>query len=189
MNSNSGDTLKTSTLRRTFSRRSAAIGGAIGLVLAGRFTSERIANAAAQEATPEGGMTMDGVTLEPIAFGVATTLPATPALFQMARMRFAPGGHVIIPADDPGLVLIYVEAGTLSGTATAPTRVLRAARFATPEAELFEDVAAGSAYTVEPGDSFIGEPSAGGDFRNEGPDEAVLLIAGLQPDSGGAPPA
>jgi hypothetical protein len=163
------------------------VGGVVSLVLAGGLGRGRVTRVSAQEATPEGGMTMEGVTLEPLAFGIAPVLPPAPALFQLARMRFAPGGRVTVPANDPGLVLILVEAGTMSGTATTPTRILRVAAVATPEADPFEEIAAGNEYTAGPGDSFIGEPSAGGDFRNDGPDELVLLIAGLQPDTGAAP--
>jgi hypothetical protein len=175
------------TLRRRFSRRSAAAGGLVALVLGGRFGGGRINQATAQEGTPEGGMTMEGVTLEPLAFGTAPVLPPAPALFQIARFRFAPGGHVSVPASDPGLVLIYVEAGTLTSTSNTPTRILRVTRLATPEAQPFEEVPAGTDFTAGPGDSFIGESTAGGEFRNDGTEETVLLIAGLQPDSGTAP--
>lgn len=181
------DNPETTAPRSRFSRRRATVGGLVALILAGRFGGGRLPKTAAQAGTPEGGMTMEGVTLEPLAFGTAPVLPPAPALFQIARMRIAPGGHVSVPAEDPGLVLIYVEAGTLGGTATTSTRILRAARLATPEAEPFEEVAAGTEYTVGPGESFIGEPAAGGEFRNDGSDEVVLLIAGLQPEAAATP--
>jgi hypothetical protein len=42
---------------------------------------------------------------------------------------------------------------------------------------------------LEPGDSFVGLPEAGGEFRNDGDDDVVLLMAGIGPDQVATPAA
>lgn len=61
------------------------------------------------------------------------------------------------------------------------TSVLRSDALATPAAAPFETVVAGTEFALDPGDSFIGLPDAGGEFRNDG-GEVVLLIAGISPE-------
>ncbi len=173
--------------RRRSLPRAATAGGLMALVLVGLFGSGRISGAIAQEGTPAAEMVVEGATFEPLAFGVAPALPPAPASFALVRVTIAPGGHISVPADDPELVLIYVESGTLTASATDPVRVLRGALLATPEAQPFEGVAAGTEYTMGPGDSSIGGPNSGGESRNEGTDEVVLLIAGLQPEGAATP--
>jgi hypothetical protein len=163
-----------------------AITGWLTLVLVGLFGAGFISGTIAQEGTPEGSG-VEGAVFEPLAFGSVSTLPAAPASFQLVRVRIPPGGNISIPADDPGLVLIYVESGTMTSTATTSTSVLRAALLATPEAQPFEEVAAGAEFTVGPGDSFVGLPNSGGEFRNDGAEEVVLLIAGLLAEAAGTP--
>jgi hypothetical protein len=157
------------------------------LVLAGLFGAGRMSGTIAQEVTPEGEMTTEGTVFEPLAFGSVATLPAAPASFQLARARIEPGGHISVPADGPGLALIYVESGTMACIATTSTSVLRAAMLATPEVQPFEEVAAGTEFTVGPGDSFIGLPNAGGEFRNDGAEVVVLLVTDLHPETAGTP--
>ena len=168
-------------------RQGAVAGGLIALVLAGLIAGGRIGETVAQEGTPPAGLGVEGAVFEPLAFGDAPMLPPAPASFQLVRVRIAPGGYISVPADDPGLVLIWVESGTLTGTNTTPVRVLRAARLATPEAQPFEDVAAGAAFALDPGDSFVGLPHSGGEYRNDGADELVLWISGLSPEAAATP--
>jgi hypothetical protein len=172
-----------------FVRQSAVVGGLLALVLAGFVAGGRIGGTVAQEGTPPAGLGVEGAIFEPLAFGEVSELPQAPASFQLVRVRIAPGGHISVPAEDPGLVLIWVESGALTGTNTTPVRVLRAARLATPEAQTFEDVAAGAAFSVGPGDSFVGPPHSGGEYRNDGTDELVLWISGLSPEGAATPPA
>jgi hypothetical protein len=173
--------------RRRLTRRALFTGGLMTLVLAGLFGAGRISGAIAQEGTPPAGLGVEGAVFEPLAFGSVPVLPPAPASFQLVRVRMQPGGHISVPADDPGLVLIWVESGTLTTTNTTPVSVLRGALLATPEAQPFEDIPAGAEVTLGPGDSFIGPPHSGGESRNDGPDEVVFLIAGLSPEAAATP--
>lgn len=182
------DNRRTGEPRRRFNRRAAITGALMTLVLVGLIGSGRGSQTLAQEGTPEAGMAIEGATFEPLAAGSAPVLPPAPASFQLVRVRIEPGGHISVPTTDPGIVLIWVESGTMTATSTDAVSVMRAALLATPETQPFEDIAAGAEFTVGPGDSFVGHPDAGGDFRNDGADEVILLIAGLQPEAT-APPA
>ncbi len=173
--------------RRRFIRRAMLTGGLITLVLIGLFGNSRVIRTIAQEGTPESGMAVEGASFEPLAFGSVSVLPPAPAAFQLVRLRIAPGGHISVPPGDPGLVLIYMESGTMTSSSTASTSVMRAAMLATPAVPPFESIAAGAEFTVGPGDSFVGLPGDGGEFRNDGTEEAVALIAGLQPEAAGTP--
>jgi hypothetical protein len=174
---------------RRFVRHGAVAGMLIALLLAGFVAGGRIGGTVAQEGTPPAGLGVEGAVFEPLAFGDVAELPQAPASFQLVRVRIAPGGHISVPAEDPGLVLIWVESGTLTGTNTTPVRVLRAARLATPESQPFEDVAAGAEFSLEPGDSFVGLPHSGGEYRNDGNDELVLWISGISPEAAATPAA
>lgn len=168
-------------------RRAAFASGLIALLLLGLFGGARFDGTVAQEGTPPAGLGVAGAVFEPLAFGSVAVLPAAPASFQLVRVRIAPGGFISVPADDPGLVLIWVESGTLTGANTTPISVLRAALLATPEGRPFEDVAAGAEFTLGPGDSFVGPPLSGGEYRNDGAEELVLWISGLSPEADATP--
>ena len=68
----------------------------------------------AQEATPVTEVVFDGVEPEVLASGLIPAYPPEPAGMVLLHLRFGPGGRVLIPADDPGLDLVYVEAGAVT---------------------------------------------------------------------------
>jgi mannose-6-phosphate isomerase-like protein (cupin superfamily) len=175
-----------STWRGRFIHSTPFMGGLM-IILVGLLGAGYGIGTIAHEGTPASDMTAGGVIFEPLAFGSVATVPAAPASFQLARARIEPGGHISVPANGPGLALFYVESGTLTCSATTSTNVMRAAMLATPEVQPFEEVAAGTEFTVGPGDSFIGLPNAGGEFRNEGAEDVVLLVADLHPETAGTP--
>ena len=49
------------------------------------------------------------------------------------------------------------------------------------------EVAANAEFTAGPGDSFVGKDHSGGEFRNDGTEEVVLWIAGVEPDTSATP--
>lgn len=153
------------------------------------FGGGRIARTIAQDDPSEGGFEVEGATFEFLAAGVAPALPPAPALVHLARVRIAPGGHITVPADDPGVALIWVESGVANGYTTDSVSIMRAALVATPEASPFEEVAANTEFTAGPGDSFVGKDHSGGEFRNDGTDEVVLWIAGVEPETSATPTA
>src|SRR5215216_6446109 len=118
--------------------------------LVGLFGGGRVAGTIAQDDPSEGGFEVEDATFEFLAAGVAPTLPPAPALVHLARVRIAPGGHITVPADDPGVALIWVESGMMSGYTTDSVSIMRAALMATPEAPPFEEVAANTEFTAGP---------------------------------------
>ena len=154
----------------------------IGLAVLGERPS-----VGAQEATPVTEMVFENVTVEPLAAGSLQTVPPLPADISLVRARFAPGGRVLVPANDPGTALFSIEAGTLTVRSTAPVMVTRGAGMATPGAQAQEQVAANAEFTLGSGDSFVGPPMSGGEFRNDGAEEAILLVVSIAPRMGGTP--
>ena len=76
------------------------------------------------------------------------------------------------------MVLVYVERGTLTVTNTRAATVMRGAALATPGAQAQEAIAAETEFTLTAGDSFFSPAGSGGELRNEGSEE-VILLAGL----------
>jgi quercetin dioxygenase-like cupin family protein len=126
------------------------------LVLLGALALALLRPAAAQETTPEPG----AVTSERLGGGVAATVPAAPAVFELNRLVFAPGAGFALTAAGQGLVMLYVESGAIT---------LRAG--ADPVA-------------LEAGASAVIPPGTAAEFRNEGTGPAVVLSPVLYP----APP-
>ena len=156
-----------------------------GSVVAGRGGSLVLAQAGTPPAGEVGAPT--GVRFEPLGFGTAAKLPTAPASVVLARVHFEPGGSFPL-GQDPSLVLLYVEAGTLTLRADAPLQVVRAAAraaLATPGAAaaplIPEEVAAGTEATLGAGDSTVPPLGAPGAVRNAGPAPAVALVAVVEP--------
>jgi hypothetical protein len=96
-----------------------------------------------------------------------------PAFIAIYRFTNAPGSVYTSSADDPGIALITVESG-------APTwrleKSVTITRTTGPE-----DVAAGTDFTLGPGESFVWPGYVAGELRNDGPEPAVTLVAFLAP--------
>ena len=162
----------------------------VGLALGGA------APLAAQDATPAAEeFAPEGVAFEPLGFGTAEELPSAPADLVLIRFTIDPDAGFPIEADDPSVALAYVESGALTARVEAPIRVTRAATiaaFATPgaveEGSLPEpeEVAAGTEFTLEAGDSVVFPPNVEGEIRNDGTEPAVALVAIVAPPEEGA---
>ena len=123
-----------------------------------------------------------GATPVLLAAGAVPAYPPLPAEIALQRVRLAPGGRVDTPGDDPRLILLAVERGTLAVRNTVAVAVTRA----DGRREL---VPAGTTVTLGAGDAYVSPARSGGELRNAGPDEASLLAALLVPDRAGTPPA
>ena len=169
----------------------------VALVLVGLLVAGHAATTVAQEGTPaagEGFAPPEGVAFEPLGFGTADELPAAPADLVLLRFTIDPGAGFPIEADDPSVGFVYVEAGALTFRVEAPIRVTRAATiaaFATPgaiEAGAVpgpEEVAAGTEFTLEAGDSVVIPANVGGELRNDGQEQAEGLVVLVGPPEGG----
>jgi hypothetical protein len=133
------------------------------------------------EGTPVTDVVAEGLTVETLGVGPVPAYPPEPAEFVLFRARFAPGGWALAPATDPAVGIAYVEAGTVTIRFTAPLVVVRGTALATPGAQAQEQVPAGTAFTLRAGDAFIGPPLAGGEFRNDGTEEATILFSNVVP--------
>jgi len=84
-------------MRRFVSLVSVSMLMLIGLVAFGAGSG-----AGAQDATPATEMGFEGVTVEPLGDGPVPEFPMEPAEISLARVRIAPGGRIVTPADDRG---------------------------------------------------------------------------------------
>jgi quercetin dioxygenase-like cupin family protein len=134
------------------------------------------------QAEPEGFPLPPGVAAERLAAVPAEPLPPAPVILELVRFTFAPGAILHLPEESPSLALVYVEAGALTARVAAPLVITRAAPIGTPSAP--EAIAAGTEFTAEPGDSFVGPPHVAVEARNDGSEPLVLLMAVLEPTAG-----
>lgn len=164
----------------------------VGPVVVGRgglTTLAQVSTPSADENAPP-----EGVTFTPLGFGTATHLPATPVNFALFRVSLDPGASLPVDASNPSASLLYVVASTLTFRAEAPITVTRAATiaaFSTPGVDassvpMQEKIAAGTAFTMTVGDSAVFPGNIDGDVRNEGQEQAVALLANIEPEGSGA---
>ena len=130
--------------------------------------------AVAQDATPVTEPVFEGVELEVVTYGPVPAYPPEPAEIALLRLVFEPGGRLLVPKDDPGMAIHYVEIGTMTIRFSTPVVVTRGAQDQ-------EQVPAETEFTLEAGDSFTAPPPSGGEFRNDGTEEASVLIAVISP--------
>jgi hypothetical protein len=126
----------------------------------------------------EGESVFTNATPDLLAVGLLPFSPPQPAALALQRVRIAPGGHVATPGGDPRVVLVYVESGTLTVTNTLAATVMRGAAPATPGADAQEAIPAETEFTLRAGDSFFSPAGSGGELRNDGMEE-VILLAGI----------
>ena len=174
----------------------------VGAASAGRAGS----HAATQDGTPtpegDAPLTAEGpdlrVRYEPLASGPVPALPAAPEEIVLIRLRLAPGGTFVLDPRDSGPTLYFVQAGTLTAQLSAPVRVRRVGEISPEELEaavatgepgapVEEAVPANAAVTVGLDDSFVVAPQTGGELRNEGQEEVVLLAAYIGLGAAGTP--
>jgi quercetin dioxygenase-like cupin family protein len=138
----------------------------------------------AAEATPGADEEPEGLTFEPLAFGVVEQLPPGPAGIAIARVTIAPGA-TIPEHPQVGAEVGHAEAGSFTfRTAAGPAiQVVRGvAELVSPDAvPTMEEAGPGQEVTVSAGDAFfvpigtVFSGEAGGDT------DAVALLAVVQP--------
>lgn len=133
----------------------------------------------AQEAL-RGESVFTDATPTDLGSGAIPAFPATPANLGLQRVHIAPGGHIDTPADDPRVVLLTVEQGTLTVQNTVPVTVTR-------QTQAQESVPAGTTYTMTVGETSLSPAGSGGFLRNDGTDEVILLAAIIWPAAGATP--
>jgi quercetin dioxygenase-like cupin family protein len=136
---------------------------------------------AAQPATPQAGMGVAlpaGVTQQNLAIGSAAPLLPAGAIIELARFTFAPGAVVVLPEASPSLALVYVESGILTVRIEAPVTLTRATSDSSGK---LETIPAGTAFTADQSDFFVGPPHVAVEARNDGREPLVLLMAVLGP--------
>jgi hypothetical protein len=151
---------------------------AVIVVLAGLALGPA-SGAIAQEGSPvadDEGLP-EGVSFEILSVGSVDAFPELPADLQLYRVGFAPGASIVL-SPDPALSLVYAEAGTITMVVDGDVTVIRSPGPEGPEA--VESFAAGEAFTLEATDSVLIPLTAlGGEVRNEGTEEASLLVVNL----------
>jgi mannose-6-phosphate isomerase-like protein (cupin superfamily) len=113
-----------------------------------------------------------------LASGLVPEPPAGPVYFGLLHITVAPGSVFNGTADDASVGLNLVESGELTLRLEAAVTVTRTTG---PE-----EVAAGTEFTLGPGESFIWPPNVAGELRNDGSEPAVQLLAFLAPAEGEA---
>ena len=137
----------------------------------------------------EGESVFTGATPELLAAGLLPAAPPQPGALALQRLTLAPGGTAITPAGDPRVVLLYVERGTLTVSNSVVASVTRGAALATPGAEVQEAIPAETAFTMRAGDAFLSPAGSGGELRNDGSEEVVILASIIVPLPAGTPVA
>jgi hypothetical protein len=133
----------------------------------------------------EGESVFTNATPELLAAGMIPS-SSPPAALALQRVHIAPGGRTVTPSGDPRVVLVYVERGTLTVRNTVPATVTRGAALATPGAQTQDAIAAETEFTMSAGDSFLSPAGSGGELRNDGSEEVVLLAGLILPVPDGA---
>jgi hypothetical protein len=141
------------------------------VVLAGSHLS-----VAAQQATPDVTASTE-ITVEQTTFGTVDTVPTTPLSVDYYRITMPPGTKVAGPPGDPGLGLHVVESGTLTVTFDQDIPLTR-------DGQPNGVVRKGDEAQLGPGEGFIWLPPAGGEFRNDSAEPAVVMVVLLYPQQG-----
>ena len=160
---------------------------ALGTTFAARAQSDVVERGHPIPNHGEGESVFTDATPELLAGGVMPSSPPQPAAIALQRVRIAPGGHVVTPGGDPRVVLLYVESGTLTVRNTVAATVMRGAAMATPGTQAQEDIAAETEFTMTAGDSFLSPAGSGGELRNAGTEEVILLAGLIVPVPAGTP--
>ena len=154
----------------------------IVMALATSVAQDMTSTARAQDSTPaaeqEGGVP-EGVSLVTVASGSIEVLSPGTANLALGRIRLAPGATLPFDPTDGSVDLVYMTAGTLTFRVGAPMTVARGVGPGTPVPTEPEAIAADTEFTLSDGDSALFPPSASGEVRNDGEDEATAWVANL----------
>ena len=149
------------------------------IVLASLLLAVPSSGTHAQEAS---GTPVPAVRFEAVADGMTPAVVAAQAGLQLDRAHFPPGARYAVPPEDPSLLLVAVESGSLTIRSSAPLVINRAAAGTAAQAQ--EPIAAGTAIALGPGDAFVRPPNSTQVLENTGGEPAVTLTASVAP--GGA---
>jgi len=140
-------------------------------------------NALGQNATPSPEEQVpEGVSFQFIAYGTLPPDMQAPEGFSMFRLALDPGASFPADKNDPTTALGYVEKGTLTLMLDTDITVLHAgAGNQEPTAQDFEMMPANQQFTMTVGDSAIFPANTAGTVTNDGTEQAVLLVAQLEP--------
>lgn len=157
--------------------------GVLGMVLSGFLLASVLAN----PSPPTRAQEADGATpaapevvFERVADGVTPPLVAEQAGIDLQVARFAPEAAYTVPKDDETLLLVAVETGSLTVSSTTPLVVNRAANVTTAGAQAHELIAAGVAFTLATGDSFVRPPESEQELRNLTGEPASAFMASIE---------
>ncbi len=150
---------------------------AIGLI--GLFAVGPVAVGQTQQSTPAAGGST-GVTTEVLGRFPSELAPGQ--ALALLRITFAPGGSVS-PHTHPGETVFHLAAGTLQftlheGEAQLVRAVDGAPAAATPTAG--EAIPVGEAITLHAGDTIYKDAAVLQSERNDGTEDAVILVANLR---------
>jgi quercetin dioxygenase-like cupin family protein len=139
------------------------------------------AGVTAQEATP--APTITGIDIENL--GVAEPASATGQLLELTRVTFEPTAE-LPPFTQPGTVIVYVDAGSISLTVTegdvsGGVHIFRqtAAQPPVPSPTTEELLQPNTEYVLHRGDSVVLDHDVVRKLRNTGQIKAVILISSL----------
>jgi quercetin dioxygenase-like cupin family protein len=136
-----------------------------------------------QSASPSpGDQVPEGVSFQFIAYGQLPPDMQAPEGFSMFRLALDPGASFPADKNDPTTALGYVEKGTLTLMLEMDITVLHAGTGnQEPTAQDFEMMPANQRFTMTVGDSAIFPANTAGTVTNDGAEQAILLIAQLEP--------
>ena len=117
-----------------------------------------------------------GVIGRELANGLTEAPPTDLVAFGVLRITSAPGAVFSGGEDDPSIGLLLMESGELSVRIETAVTVTRATG---PE-----EVAAGTEFTLGPGESFVWPANVHGEARNDGAEPTVNLVIYLAPTEG-----
>jgi hypothetical protein len=145
---------------------------AVALVLLGVAAPGASRSATARDEIPiysemKAGELTDA-TAELLAVGVIPSSSPQPAALALQRVRIAPGGKVVVAADDPKVVLFYVESGTLTVRNTVDAVVTRGAALTTPGALTQDAIPAETEFIMRAGDASLSPAGSGGSCATRG---------------------
>jgi quercetin dioxygenase-like cupin family protein len=124
---------------------------------------------------------ISNVTVETLGFGPSSAAPGTTLL--LSRLTFAPGGSIALHRH-PGDAVFSVVSGHIVWTTGEGTPLLTRASAASAIAAgtptPAEPLVAGQEIVLGPGDAVFYDGQVSHAVRNDGPEEAVVLYAGLR---------
>lgn len=119
------------------------------------------------------------IRTRPLASAAIEILEPGTANIVLGRLVLAPGASLPFDPNDPSASMIYVQSGELTFLADAPVSISRAGDRGTPTPEASEPQAAGTEFSLDQDDAAIFPPNVSGEVRNEGAEEAILLVVSL----------